>query len=269
MIEKNSIELKYPLILCHGAGFRDDSRFYNYWGRIPAVLESHGVKVHYAGQDAWGTIEKNAEIIKQKINTVLKETGSNKVNLIAHSRGGLECRYVISSLKMSDQVATLTTISSPHHGSRTMDFVFRLPAFLYKTVSFIVNWYFSLLGDSSPDFYDGSRQFTTGFCKEFNKNNPDSNNVYYQSYATEMKYSFSDMMLFLPHIVVRFFDRKSDGICPVDSAKWGNFKGIINGKNFRGVSHADAVDYRRKDFSGISIPQIYLEIVKELAGNGF
>lgn len=269
MIQKSGINLKYPVLLCHGAGFRDDSRFYNYWGRIPSVFESYGIKVFYSGQDAWGTIEKNAEIIKLKISHVLKETGSEKVNLIAHSRAGLECRYVLSSLNMSKYVASLTTVSTPHYGSKTMDLFSKSPGFLYKSVAFFVNQYFRFLGDKQPDFYCGSMQFTSGFCTEFNIRNPNMDNIYYQSYASKMKYSFSDMMLFLPHLFVKFFDGENDGICPVESAKWGDFKGVIGGEKFRGVSHADAVDYRKKDFSGISIPEIYIKMLKDLQQIGY
>ncbi|MBN1699577.1 MAG: hypothetical protein JW881_18805, partial [Spirochaetales bacterium] len=100
---------RYPVMLVHGAGFRDDNPNYNYWGRIPEKLKTLGADIHYSGQDAWGSIENNAEIVKKNVLRVLGETGAEKINLIAHSKGGLEARYMISRLAMGTHVASLTT----------------------------------------------------------------------------------------------------------------------------------------------------------------
>ena len=44
-----------------------------------------------------------------------------KIHIIAHSMGGLDSRYMISKLGMADRVLSLTTISTPHHGSPIAD----------------------------------------------------------------------------------------------------------------------------------------------------
>src|SRR5438874_2494875 len=49
-----------------------------------------------------------------------------KVNLVAPSMGGLDCRDMISSLGMADKVASLTTVGTPHHGSPVADITFGL-----------------------------------------------------------------------------------------------------------------------------------------------
>lgn len=41
-----------------------------------------------------------------------EETGCEKVNIIAHSKGGLDSRYAISRLGMDQYTASLTTINS-------------------------------------------------------------------------------------------------------------------------------------------------------------
>lgn len=259
---------KYPIVLIHGTGFRD-RKLINYWGRIPKALENAGAKVFYSNHDAWGTFESNAEIIKSSILAVLDETKAEKINLIAHSKGGIEARYMISALEMEPYIASLTTISTPHYGSKTMDFCFKLPTFLFKVSATFVNLYFKLLGDKHPDFYKASTQLTTLYCNEFNQKIINSENIYYQSYATKMKNSFSDILLFLPHFIVKRIEGDNDGIVAVNSATWVNFKGVITGKRQRGVSHADIVDLRRKDYSGIDVREIYLNIVKELKSKGF
>lgn len=258
---------KYPIVLVHGTGFRDRKHI-NYWGRIPKALEKEGARVFYSNHDAWGTIESNAGIIKNSVLDVLSKTGSEKVNLIAHSKGGLEARYMINTLGMDRYIASLTTISAPHHGSRIMDTFCRAPKSLYRFVSVFVDFYFKILGDSSPDFYNASRELSSESIKIFNNTHANLNHIYYQSYASKMKNSFSDILLFIPHLVIKKFEGENDGIVSVDSAKWGDFKGVITGNRRRGVSHADVVDLRRMNYSGFDIREIYVGAVECLKEKG-
>ncbi|MBN2436949.1 MAG: hypothetical protein JXK07_16940 [Spirochaetes bacterium] len=253
---------KYPILMVHGAGFRDDSRFYNYWGRIPKALSSEGARIFYSGQDAWGSIEYNGTIIKERIEQVLKITKAGKVNIIAHSRGGLEARYAITKLAMGKYVASLTTISTPHYGSKTMNIFYKFPKGLYWFVSSIVNLYFKVLGDKNPDFFTSSRQFSTYEAEIFNKNVQDDPHVLYQSYAAKMKNSLSDPLFIFTHLIISFFDGENDGLCPVASARWGNFKGVVSGKNFLGISHAGVIDSYRCNYSGIDLRELYITIVE-------
>jgi len=259
---------EFPIVLVHGTGFRD-YKYINYWGRIPKALENEGAKVFYSKQDAWGNIEDNAQTIKNSILEILHNTGCKKVNLIAHSKGGLEARYMICNLGMEECIASLTTISTPHHGSKTMDLFYNAPVFIFKTVAFFVNIYFRILGDKNPDFQTTCKQLSSIYCREFNEKNINSPNIYYQSYASKMKSSFSDILLLVPHFITNLIEGDNDGLVQVDSAKWGDFKGIIKGKKLRGVSHADTVDLRRKNYSGIDIRDIYIDIVEDLKFKGF
>jgi triacylglycerol lipase len=166
------INLKYPVLLIHGAGFRDKTLgFINYWGRIPKYLSENGIAVYYAGTDAWGSIESNAEIIKNKITDILRKDKVERVNIIAHSRGGLEARYLVSTLNMNHSVASLTTISTPHYGVKAMNISVNTPDRLYKYISFFVNNWFKMLGDKNPDFFRSSRQLSEIYCTLFNYNN--------------------------------------------------------------------------------------------------
>ena len=99
----DKFELKYPVLLIHGMGFRDGRRI-NYWGRIPKALEEMGCKIFYGNQDSNASIETNGRAIKKRIEEILQETRAEKVNLIAHSKGGLDARYAISTLKVGDKV---------------------------------------------------------------------------------------------------------------------------------------------------------------------
>lgn len=137
----NECNTRYPIVLIHGLGFRDRKHL-NYWGRIPSTLQSCGAAIYYGNQDSHGSVENNAAQIKQCIMEILEEIHCEKVNLIAHSKGGLDARYLISALGMEDCVASLTTISTPHHGSKSVDLLLSMPAFLVKICAcFSDVWY--------------------------------------------------------------------------------------------------------------------------------
>jgi triacylglycerol lipase len=255
--------------MIHGCGFRDKVFGINYWGRIPKQMEKNGVKVYYGGTDAWGTIENNAQKIKEKIETIVKKDGVEKFNAIAHSRGGLEARYLISSLKLSSMIASLTTISTPHRGVKAMNVALEINSGLYKFASFFINLWFKILGDKNPDFYKSSRQLSEQECTEFNKINIDDEAVYYQSYAAKMKHFSSDLFFLFLNPFLKIIDGENDGLCPVESAKWGDFKDVITTEGKFGISHSGIVDAYRIKYKGADIPKIYLSILENLEKNGY
>ncbi|MCL1983748.1 MAG: hypothetical protein FWG53_11780 [Clostridiales bacterium] len=265
---------KYPVVMVHGAGFRDKKHI-NYWGRIPAALEEQGAAVFYGHQDSWGSIEYNAAVLAGNIRQALAETGSEKVNIVAHSKGGLDARYMISSLEMAAEVASLTTVATPHHGSKTIDLLCKLPTGLFRVAAVLVNLFCRTLGDKNPDFFTASRQFSTGYMKEFNAQNPDADAVYYQSYAPVMKNPFSDLIMFWPNLIVGLVEGENDGLVTAKSAVWTNFRGILRGTGGRGISHVDEVDLRRRNFAkrpkagGVcDIREFYIGIVAGLKDIG-
>lgn len=269
-------DTKYPLFFVHGMGFRDGKICY--WGRIPKILEKHGSSVYFGFQDANASIEENAAVLKNSLKKILDETGAEKVNIIAHSKGGIDSRYMISTLGMAKNVATLTTISSPHNGSAAMDKLMKLPKSLLKIGCWITDIIKKLEGDSNPDTYRCLEQVTASYMTEFNKNNPDSESVYYRSYSFVMKNFLSDIIMSVPYIAVKVLDGKSDGLLTPNEAKWGDFRGIYTGTGRRGISHPDEVDLRRRNFSRkepeseheiSDITEFYVKIVSELKGMGY
>ncbi len=259
---------RYPLLFLHGIGFRD-YKYLNYWGRIPALLIRNGADIFYGHQQAWGTVEDNANEVKQTLEKILEKTGCEKVNIIAHSKGGLDARYLISSLKMGKYIASLTTISTPHHGSELIDVLEKLPDGLYRTISNFVNWYFSKLGDAAPNCYVASKQLSPKFLREFNEKNADVEGVYYQSYAAEMKAPTSNSLLMIPFSIMKWVSGNNDGLVKVDSAKWGTFKGVFQSRTHRGISHGDLIDLFHQDYEGFNMSEEYVTIVSNLRESGF
>ncbi len=267
-VDSDLCRTRYPLVMVHGIGFRD-LRYFNYWGRIPQELQRNGATVYYGNQEAFGTIVYNAGDIRERILQVQKETGCEKVNLIAHSKGGLDARYAVSRLGMAPYVASLTTMNTPHRGCRFVDYACRLPDGLYRFVASCFDRTFRRFGDRNPDFYTSTHQFSTRDSARFNEEVPDMPGVYYQSYASKMKYPWSHLLLGIPYCMIRPLEGDNDGLVSVESAKWGEFKGVFSNKKARGISHGDIIDLKREDYKGFDVVETYVCIVKELKEKGF
>ena len=266
--------LRYPVLLVHGMGFRDND-LVCYWGRIPKALEAMGCTVFFGNQDSVAPVSVNGEYLVGRIREILEQTGAEKVNIIAHSKGGLDSRYAISQLGAAPMVASLTTICTPHHGSKTVDWLMGRPKWMVKTVSVCADGVFRLAGDTHPDTYKVIRTFTTDIARKFNEDTPDAEGILYQSYAFVMKNAFSDPLLWLSNLVVKKFEGENDGLLPPESVKWGNFRGVIRGAGSRGFSHLDEIDLRRRPLyrkprQGVTdIVDVYTGIIKELAQQGY
>ena len=142
---------KYPIVLVHGIAAKQ-LRILNAFGKIGNKLEEAGNAVFIADTDGFGRIETNAEQLRDYIERVLSETGAEKVNIIAHSKGGLDSKYMITELGMEDKVASLTTLCTPHKGSIIASWIWDLPRFMKKTLAFFIdNFYKLFLGDKKPD----------------------------------------------------------------------------------------------------------------------
>lgn len=270
----NSCKTKYPVLLVHGAGFRDYKRPL-YWGRIPNMLQERGSTLFFGQQDSWASVEDNAEILLDRIQRIVRSSGCEKVNIIAHSKGGLEARMAASSLCGGDMIASITTISTPHYGSKTIDYLFRkIPKPLFHIAAFAVNGWSRIAGDKQADFLKACEEFSTEKMAAFNEQNPDVPGVFYQSYAGVMQSPFSDINLAVANFIIKHIEGANDGLVSVSSASWGENTYIIRSNSNRGISHLDEVDFRRipltqKEGDGVSdICELYIEIVEGLKQKG-
>ena len=267
-VDSDLCATRYPLMLVHGIGFRD-LRYFNYWGRIPRELKRNGAVIYYGNQEALGTIAYNAEDIRKRILQIREETGAEKVNIIAHSKGGLDARCAITTLGMSPYVASLTTMNTPHRGCRFVDYACRLPEGFYRFVAGCFDRTFARFGDKSPDFYTATHQFSTEASARFNENTPDMPGVYYQSYTSKMRNPFSHLLLSIPYCLIRPLEGENDGLVSVESAKWGEFRGVFSNQRLRGISHGDIIDLTRQDYRSFDVLETYVRIVAELKEKGF
>ncbi len=118
----------YPIVLAHGFfGFDDfaGAGFITYFHGVKDALDADGEALVFTPEvDPFNTsVVRGAQLI-ERIEAILAMTGHAKVNIIAHSQGGLDARVVAHD--RPDLVASITTFATPHRGSRISDVVLGL-----------------------------------------------------------------------------------------------------------------------------------------------
>jgi len=118
----NTAKTQYPIVLAHGmAGFDELFGVYEYWFGIPDALEDKGATVFVTSVSQFNTSQERGEQLIAQIETITAITGKPKVNLIGHSHGGLDVRYVAAT--RPDLVASATSVGSPHKGADLADYL--------------------------------------------------------------------------------------------------------------------------------------------------
>lgn len=115
-------QTKYPIVLAHGmAGFDSLFGVLDYFYGIESELKSGGAKVYITHVPQFNTSEARGEALLAQVQDVLARSGAKKVNLIGHSHGGLDVRYVAAV--RPDLVASVTTVGTPHKGADLADYL--------------------------------------------------------------------------------------------------------------------------------------------------
>ncbi len=255
---------QYPVVLVHGM-MAKNFFFWPAFRGIKDFLRRQGITVYITNQDGVGTIASNAAQLKEEILAILKKENCQKVNIIAHSKGGLDARYMISQLDMGQYVASLTTLSTPHHGSGLSEYLLRMPRWIARVIVFFVNGIFRIFGDRQPDFLRLGQELTTDAMAAFNEAVPNIRSVYYQSFSSVAPHK-NAFLLFVPYEISRYCEQDdTDGMVAVKSSRWGNYRGPIGEE----IDHFKMVGIygTKRKLTGVSL--FYLHIIQELRAMGF
>jgi len=262
-------ETKYPILFVHGVFFRD-SKLLNYWGRIPEELEKNGATIYYGKQESAASVEECGYQIAERVRDIIRKTGCEKVNIIAHSKGGLDSRYAISKFGIDDLVASLTTINTPHRGCEFAEYLLeKIPVKQKDKIASTYNAALRKVGDDKPDFIAAVTDLTKSACEKFNEEIIDSPNVYYQSVGSCLKRPIGGRFpLNLTTAFVKHFDGRNDGLVGEESFRWGEDFTFLENKNMRGISHADMIDLNRENIPDFDIREFYVKLVHGLKLKG-
>ncbi|KAH6683339.1 Alpha/Beta hydrolase protein [Halenospora varia] len=238
-IRENYATPKHPIVLAHGLLGFDELKVggeilpgIHYWRGITDAMRANGIEVITTSVPASASIEERA----LKLGRDIAEKANGKsVNIIAHSMGGLDARYMISKLKPENvNVLSLTTIASPHRGSSYADFFLDEigPYYLPRIYKFLES-----RGIGTGAFSQLTRKYMR---EKFNPNTPDLPGVRYFSYGATFDPGFLSWFR-QPHSIVDKFEGPNDGLVSVESARWGTYKGTLVG-----VSHLDLINWKNR-----------------------
>ncbi len=255
---------KYPIILVHGVALKE-KRYFRAFGKIQSELTKRGYEVYIADTDAFGTVESNSRQLRDYVEKILEKTGAEKVNLIGHSKGGLDSKEMILNLGMEDKVASLTTLCTPHKGSIIASGIWGLPMPIKKLYAGAIDLFYKhVLGDEHPDSMTVCQQLchidesmeTIGFTGK----------VFCQSYSSTLKSGKDCFIMALPmRIYKHWTGLENDGMVSTESAKFGEYRGDCLGES---ISHLQIVDLLAKPDSRDDIYDFYESICRELAEKG-
>lgn len=271
-----------------------------YWMGVKERLEEKGCTVITTRVASFGSIEERAVTLHASLEKEAKKLKATarkgevyntkdvdseasfnedepiRLNLIAHSMGGLDCRYLISRIPDKNyKVLSLTTVSTPHRGSEMADYVVSQFEELKAAAPF----------DASkqvlpPSFYE----LTTQYMSYFNRITPDDPEVSYYSYGSCFEPKWYSAFAVPWKIIYNATNGEpNDGLVTVRSSKWGEYRGTLTN-----IDHLDLINWRnklQKDIGKllentnrsvektvkpeIDILNFYLQIADDLAKKGF
>ena len=264
---------KYPLLMVHGIFFRDFKRF-NYWGRIPYELKKNGATIYYGNHESAETVEKSAAKLADRIKQVVEETGCEKLNIIAHSKGGLDVKYAIANLDIAQYVASVTTINTPHRGCEFAEYLLnKAPEKSKNAVAAAYNATLRKMGDKSPDFLEAVGDLTASKCKEISEKADEfdykAHGIYTQSFGSRMRHAINGAFpLNMSYHLVKYFDGPNDGLVGEPSFRWGEDYEFLSCSGRRGISHGDMIDLNRENIAGFDVREFYVKLVSGLKNKG-
>ena len=252
----------YPLVLVHGLlgfgtiGPRGDLEYFR--GVMRHLENNRDVldgkaKVYVADVDPLDSIPSRAiqlrDFIQDRVLYRGKKLRYEKVNIIAHSVGGLDARYMIANLAMdrdpqspmADRVASLTTVGTPHLGTPFADFMTQLPIgkqLIQRARVYSIN-------------VAAFQQLTVRCLVEerYNDRMLDRHEVEYFSYAGEVPLSRVFPFMLLPASIIRRSRKRrvrNDGLVPVESAQFrygaldGGYEQILPADHAAQIGHGYA-----------------------------
>lgn len=238
----------FPIVLVHGFFASGEMGPVDYWWRIPEALRREGHEVYVVVNDPAKPPAERAEHLARFVDDVLASTRSEKVNLVGHSMGGLDSRWLISRLGYGDRVASLTTVATPHRGSPVADAALGLiPGLARPVVDAIASALYGLiLGFDDQRMVETTEVLSSAGAVRFNADTPDDPRVAYFSIVAKTSgdplflfrgLDYCDAPLWTTFTFLRLVGHQNDGMVPVSSQEWGEVVERVQADHLNQVGH--------------------------------
>jgi triacylglycerol esterase/lipase EstA (alpha/beta hydrolase family) len=114
-----------PVILIHG--YYEDKSVWKDWQKLLQNKTKTFAVTFNTTNDECGSAADHAKELVQIIKQVKMKTGQDKVNIVGHSKGGLDARVYLADNITRNDVANLIMIGTPNAGSPIADLVVQEP----------------------------------------------------------------------------------------------------------------------------------------------
>jgi triacylglycerol esterase/lipase EstA (alpha/beta hydrolase family) len=227
---------RFPIVLVHGwTGFENIGPI-GYFYKVREDLESLRYPVEIAILDPYNSVEIRGEQLSDFVTTTLQVQRARKVNLIGHSQGGIDSRYVASDAGggQGGEIGAIITVGTPHYGTPITDVALGLlPGSSLDVLAFFLNFLGSAQdqhSDAEASLYTLSETHMQG---EFNVLYTDDPRVKYMSWSGDTCIGgfgcgdAVDLLLMYSYQVLSDIAGPNDGLVPESSAVWGEYLGSI------------------------------------------
>ena len=230
----------------------------------------NGAKIYYGDQPSAASIADCASFLTERIRRIVAETGCEKVNIIAHSKGGLDSRYAIAFCGAAPYVSSLTTINTPHRGCKFADYLLeKIPHDAQQAVASTYNKALRKLGEADADFMAAVRDLTSGHCAALDQTMPLPDGIYGRSIGSRLnKASGGKFPLNFTYHLVHHFDGGNDGLVGEESFQWGQDYFFLQAGGAQGISHGDMIDLNRTNLPCFDVREFYVQLVADLKQKG-
>ena len=258
---------RHPVLLAHGLFGFDELRLgsgrVEYWKGVPRALRKMGVDVAVPRFDAAASVERRAGQLAEAIRAI----DSKKVNIVAHSMGGVDARLAIAEYGVADRVASLVSVASPHRGTPLASLgsialgPFSRPSKKKrKRVAAAPKADDSLVPRRGGLDMGGVRDARPDSMRAFNKRIRDDERVHYASVVGSVEGVGRLHPLLIPgYLFLSGSAGRNDGVVPEESQAWGDVIARVE------ADHWAVVGWSK----GFDAPDFYERIVRELAARGY
>lgn len=262
------IPVRHPVVMMHGFGMLAGIRRGGHLREAAEALRLRGVRAYAPNVAPYNTVAVRSEMWIRRIERILEETRADKVNLIAHSMGGLDARWIISHHGLGDRIASLVTLSTPHRGSSLAEFILGSPDRLRNWLTEVANWMGTqVVDDGDADFRTAVSELTpANIINNFNPSVQDDERVKYWSYAgiagRGCEHSVNPFLRLFNNYL---YDREgpNDGMVSAASARWGEYVGDLP------ADHAQQIGAVFPGSSGFSHTDFFSSVAELLARHNF
>lgn len=258
-----------PIVLMHGMGGFDSAFFnlVNYFQGVEENLINNGYNVHTTEVAMFNDSQYRANEVQSQLMEILTQTGARKINITAHSQGGLDARYFISSMGHGADVAVLAMLATPHKGSVVADVLLgNITGIGQDIIVALLDFFANLIDGSEADVKAALSFITRDYMMNtFNPQNPDDPRVQYWSWAgitcnllttdcnENLGHDRVGLELSITYGIIKNGDEAegfgpNDGMVQYKSAEYGEFMGYVSADHADEIGQFKSGDFDHKKF---------------------